>query len=418
MSKNHLARAALRCAPAVLMGLGFSWNAAAAVGFGVPHLLPTGESPRPVVAADLNGDGQADLVTVNYASRNVSVLAGKGRGAFAPSRNFEVGTYPDAVAVADLNGDGRPDLIVANYQDGTVSVLLNTTPKGSASLAFAAQQVFHVGAGPRAVAVADFDGDGRPDLVVANFSDNSLSLLLNTTPAKAAVVSFGAQQKLPGGTGPKSLVAVDLNGDGRPDLAVADISSDKLALLMNTSAKGAAAIDFAAPVLLPMGRHPGAVAAADFNADGRPDLVLTNESDATVSVLLNTTAAGAAAPSFAARQDFAAGEEVCWAAVADVDGDGRPDIVAANSGGDTASLLLNTTAAGAAAASFAPQQRLSTGAHPHAVAAADFNGDGRIDLAVTLASDNSLAVLLNNAAGSAPTHPAAAGRRVAAESGR
>jgi len=417
MPNKHLSRAAARRALVLSMGAGLACKAMAA-SFGAPHLLAAGESPRPVLVADFNGDGAADLVTVNYNSNNVSVLLGKARGAFAAQKNFEVGTYPDAVAVADLNGDGRPDLIVANYQDGTVSVLLNTTPKGAAAPSFAPQQTFHVGAGPRAVAVADFNGDGRPDLVVANFSDNSLSLLLNTTPARAAEASFAAQQKLPGGTGPKSVAAVDLNGDGRPDLAIADISSNNLALLFNTTPAGVATPDFAAPVLLPAGRHPGAVTVADLNGDGRPDLVLSNESDGTVSVLLNTTARGAAAPSFAARRDFAAGEEVCWTAVADLDGDGRPDIVAANSGGETVSLLLNTTATGAAEASFAPQQVLTTGAHPHAVAAADFNHDGRIDLVVTNSADNNLAVLLNGVAEAAPAHPAAAAQRVAAQRGR
>ncbi len=397
MSKNHPWRAAWRRAPVLLMGLCLCWNAGAAAGFGAPHLLAAGESPRPVAVADLNGDGRADLVTANYNSNNVSVLLGKGNGAFAAKKDFEVGTYPDAVAVADLNGDGRPDLVVANYQDGTLSVLLNTTPKGAVAPSFAVQQTFHVGAGPRSVAVADFNGDGRPDLVVANFSDNSLSLLLNTTPAKAADANFAPQLKLPGGTGPKSVAAADLNGDGRADLVIADISSNNLALLVNTTAAGAATPEFAAPSLLPAGRHPGAVTVADLNGDGRPDLVLSNESDGTVSVLLNTSAAGAAAPSFAARRDFAAGEEVCWTAVADIDGDGRPDIVAANSGGETVSLLRNTTAAGSTEPSFAPQEALNTGAHPHAVAAADFNGDGRIDLVVTNSADNNLAVLLNSA---------------------
>lgn len=415
MSKHQPLRAALRCAPVLLMGAGLAWNAGAAVGFSAPHLLAAGESPRPVLVVDLNGDGVPDLVTVNYSSNNVSVLLGKGKGVFAPRKNFEAGTYPDAVTVADFNGDGRPDLAVANYQDGTVSVLLNTTPKGAAAASFAAQQKFFVGAGPRSVAVADFNGDGRPDLVAANFSDNSLSLLLNTTAPKSDTPSFAPQQTLPGGTGPKSVAAVDLNGDGRIDLAVADISSNNLALMMNSGS--AAAPEFAAPILLPAGRHPGSVTVADLNGDGKPDLVLTNESDGTVSVLLNTTAARAAAPSFAVRRDFPAGEEACWAAVADLDGDGRPDIVAANSGGETVSLLLNTMAAGSAEAAFAPQQTLNTGAHPHAVAAADFNGDGRIDLAVTNAADNNLAVLLNGVVDAPPAHPAAA-QRVVAKHGR
>ena len=85
------------------------------------------------------------------------------------------------MTAADVNGDGKPDLIVANDGDSTVSVLLNTTAPGAATPSFAAQQTFATGSGPISVTAADFNGDGKPDLVVANLNGNTVSVLLNTT---------------------------------------------------------------------------------------------------------------------------------------------------------------------------------------------------------------------------------------------
>src|SRR5271167_2392777 len=105
---------------------------------------------------------------------------------FAAQQTFATGSAPESVTAADVNGDGKPDLIVANAIDSTVSVLLNTTLPGAATPSFAAQQTFGTGAFPESVMAADVNGDGKPDLIVANETGNTVSVLLNTTLPGAA----------------------------------------------------------------------------------------------------------------------------------------------------------------------------------------------------------------------------------------
>ena len=121
---------------------------------------------------------------------------------FAIATNFAVGNDPDSVAIGDLNGDGKPDLAVANYDSGTVSVLLNTTAPGATTPTFATQATFAVGSYPYSVAIGDLNGDGKPDLAVANEGSSSVSVLLNTTAPGSTTPSFAAQATSPSGRGP------------------------------------------------------------------------------------------------------------------------------------------------------------------------------------------------------------------------
>ena len=234
------------------------------------------------------------------------------------------------MTAADVNGDGKPDLIVANYGSNTVSVLLNTTAPGATTPSFATQQTFATGGYPYSVTAADVNGDGLPDLIVANYGSKTVSVLLNTTAPGATTPSFATQQTFATGTQPVSVTVADVNGDGMPDLIVANNGSNTVSVLLNTTAPGATTPSFATQQTFATGTQPFSVTAADVNGDGKPDLIVTNYGGNTVSVLLNTTAPGATTPSFATQQTFATGSEPVSVTAADVNGDGMPDLIVAN----------------------------------------------------------------------------------------
>jgi hypothetical protein len=365
------------------------------VVFTPPTNFSAGTAPISVAVADLNGDGMPDLIVANQQSNSVSVLLnttapGAVTPTFANRVDFAVGNRPDSVAVADLNGDGKPDLVVANYNDNTVSVLLNTTTTGAATPTFAPKVDFATGTSPSSVAIGDLNGDGKPDIVVANRNNGAISVLLNNTPTGSAAISFTSYTNFTtgsgSGSGPTSVAIGDFNGDGKPDIVVANQFAYNVAVFINATAPGAATPTFAPRVDFTTQGPPNFVAVADFNGDGKPDIVFTSiggdGGGAGASVLLNTTKTGAATPTFANPVNFAPGYQPRAVTVGDFNGDGRPDLAVANYGSNSVSVLLNTTATGAAAPTFAAAVDLAVGKGPRSVAVGDLNGDGRPDLAV------------------------------------
>ena len=193
---------------------------------------------------------------------------------------------PLSVAVADVNGDGRPDLITANALSNDGSVLL-----GNGNGTFQAGVTFSLGLSPFSVAVADVNSDGRPDLVFANEDNANVSVLLgNGDGTFQAVVNF------PTGSKPLAVVVADVNGDGQPDLVVTDLTGVVNLLLGNGTGAFQAAINFST------GPLPYSVAVADVNGDGRPDLITANNFVNSVSVLLNTGNGNFAGPSYTIDQ--------------------------------------------------------------------------------------------------------------------
>jgi hypothetical protein len=206
---------------------------------------------------------------------------------FTSQQKYGTGFGPDFVSTTDVNGDGKPDLVVANGYDTTVSVLLNKTAPGAIAPSFAAQRTFFAGNDPRSVAAVDVNGDGKPDLVVANVNENTVSVLLNTTAPGVNIPSFAGRRTFVAGNGPAFVSAADINGDGRPDVVVSNVNDNTVSLLLNTSAPGTSTPSFGIQTFA-TGFSPLSVALADVNGDGKPDLVVTNELDNTASVLLNT----------------------------------------------------------------------------------------------------------------------------------
>ena len=362
--------------------------------------VPTSEGPIHVTTGDLNGDGKLDLIVVNLLSNTVSVLLNTTAPAaaapsFAAKQDFATGDGPLSVAVGDLNGDSKLDLAVANFNFGNVSILLNTTTPGSATTSFSGIEDFATGDGPAFVAMGDLNGDGRLDLAVANFVFDTVSVLLNTTAPGGNTASFSVNQEFATGTGPIFVTMGDVNGDGRLDLAVANFNSNNVSVLPNATIPGAAAPNFAAKQDFATGEAPLFVEVEDLNGDGLLDLAVANLNASTVSVLLNTTDLGAATPGFTVKQDFATGASPRSVSCGDLNGDGKLDLAVANINSATVSVLLNTTATGAAAPSFAPKQDFATGTAPASVTMDDLNGDGKLDLAVANINSNTVSVLLN-----------------------
>jgi len=345
-----------------------------------------------VATGDLNGDGKPDLVTANFTDNTVSVLLGNGDGTFQPQQTFAVGDAPDAVAVADLNGDGKPDIVTANYRSDTVSVLLNN---GDGT--FQPAESFAVGQGPTGVAVADLNGDGIPDIITTNYASGTVSVLLGNGDG-----TFQAQQTFTVGSGPQAVVAADINDDGRPDLVVANYGDGTVSVLLNQTARGAHFVTFAPEQTFNVGPNPQALAVAVANDGSTSELVTANSGANTLSVLRNETTRGAATTSFAAAQTLTVGQGPDSVAVADLNGDGIPDIVAANFGSQYTPSTTISVLLGNADGTFQPQQTYVVGGLPTlpaALAVADFNGDGRPDIAVASDLVNTVSVLLGQGDG-------------------
>jgi hypothetical protein len=366
--------------------------------FETQKTVPVGTSLSALAVADVNGDGKADIiVSANTFGDTVSVLLSNGDGTFTPDPSsspglplgtFAVGNGPEALAVADLNGDGLPDIITANYLDDTVSVLLNN---GNGT--FQTQQTFATGYRPSAVAVGDVNGDGIPDLVVPNQGSrsapaNTVSVLLGNgdgtfAPPENVVVSL-----------PLSNVAVaDVNGDGKSDIIFTSFSANTVGVLLSNGDGSFRSLQRF--TVRGLSRVPGAVAVADFDGDGRLDLVTSDASSGSVSVL-----PGNGDGTFQTLPTFAVGSAPVAVAVADVNGDGKPDIVTANSLDRTVTVQLSN-----GDGTFQPSQTFAVGFRPVAVAVADVNGDGKPDIVAVNSFDNTVSVLLGKGDGTFTPDP-------------
>ncbi|HNG30477.1 MAG TPA: FG-GAP-like repeat-containing protein, partial [Blastocatellia bacterium] len=351
--------------------------------FGAATNFATGTNANFVAVGDFNLDGKPDLVTANPGSDNVSVLLGNGAGSFGAASNFTVGTNPWGVAVGDFNSDGSPDLAVANLNSANVSVLL-----GNGAGSFGAATNFATGTTPRFVTVGDFNQDGKTDLATANdnaVSSNNVSVLLGNGAG-----SFGAATNFLAGNRPTALAVGDFNLDGRPDLSVANFGSGDASVLLNTcNGTPCSGTSFAGATNFTAGTTPRSVAVGDFNLDGKSDLAVANNGTNNVSILI-----GNGVGNFGAATNFAAGTLAISVAVGDFNLDGKPDLAVANFNSDNVSILLGT-----GSGSFGAATNFATGARPDSIAVGDFNNDGKSDLATANFNSNNVSVLLGNGSG-------------------
>ncbi|TLU81707.1 MAG: hypothetical protein FDX30_12260, partial [Chlorobium sp.] len=295
---------------------------------------------------------------------------------FAPPVSYGTGARPAFVATADLNVDGKADIIVANYSDDSVSVLLN---QGDGT--FAAASTYSTGVNPKSAATADVNGDGKTDIIVGNAGSNSVSVLLNDGNG-----SFGPQQQftVSAEAAPSSVTSADVNGDGKIDIITANLSGNSVSVLLgNGNGTFADYQEFAA------GMFTFSVTSADVNGDNKADIVAANSDSGTVSVLL-----GNGDGTFDAQKEYSIAGNPVSVISADVNGDGWADIVTASTQTGTVSVLL-----GKGDGTFSVKTDYAAGVGPSGLAVLDVNSDGRVDLVVTDYATDSVGILLNQGDG-------------------
>jgi uncharacterized protein (DUF2141 family) len=351
--------------------------------------------PISVTVGDFTGSGKLDLAVAQFGTK-VYVFLGNGDGTFTQASGSPMviqqppwdtlpTPYMNFITVGDFNNSGKLGLAVANYTDSNVPILLGN---GDGTFTPSNAFVYSAGFNTTALAVGDFMGNGNLDLAVANGpSGLALNILLG--------YGNGAFNQAPlpptGYVNTAYMPAVgDFNGDGKLDLAVTGAGvtgpqDNELTILLGN---GDGTFTAASNSTFATGAAPQAIAVADLNGDGKLDLIIANSQGASLTILLGN-GDGTFTP--AAGSPITVGNAPYAVAVADLNGDGKLDLAIANNGDGTVSVLLGNGDGTFASASGSP---FPVGTGPSSIAVGDFNGSGRLGLAVTNWQGNTLSILV------------------------
>ena len=292
------------------------------LAFGTNAILPTGAGDY-IVAADVNGDGYVDLLTPG--NRSIQIYTNDGAGFFNLSSMPAVGGAIEYFATGDINGDGSPDLISGNFQSNSVTILTND---GTGN--FGSNTTLNV-KNPLCIALADVNGDGSLDLMTESVSFNSVTLFTND-----GFGNFSSNATLHVGAGPNWIVCQDLNGDHKPDIVTANYYDASLSVFTNN---GIGVFGSNTTLFVPdFQQGVSCLVAADLNGDGKPDLASVNYNAGSIYIFTNNGFGV-----FGANVTLHSTIYLTWITAADVNGDGKADLITANGQDYSLSVFLNTS---------------------------------------------------------------------------
>lgn len=355
--------------------------------------LQTGVEPLGLVVADLDGDQKPDIAVTIYNHGNGDHLTifrntgTQGQLAFDPlPTDVSTGGGPEGIAAGDLDMDGKVDLVTANAGSGNITVLHNVSTKGfmdfepvPLGLSFPAT--------PHRVMIADFDNDGLPDIIVTSNGGRTVSVYHHASDPHTIAFDY----RMDFGTGDflNELAVADLDGDMKPEILLPLQDINQVAVFQNVSTPGS--VQASALPSLTTGSGPAGIAVADLNQDQKKDVVVTETGG--IAVFQNNTSSQGG-PFLLMRSDFSTGTNPNAVAIGDLLKNGLPDVVVANQSVNTLTILHNTTS-GSAIALTPLQPTLATGLNPINVILGDVDGDNWPDIIVANHDGNTVSVFLN-----------------------